>query len=137
MALNDVSLFEVLKTKLKWHQKRQTVLAQNVANADTPNYRASDLAKFEIAVPGVAGSALAMQQTSAKHMGIGSGSGRHGQNTIEERADTSFEVRPSRNAVSVDEQMAKMSDNAMGYHETAALMKRVVNMYKTATSKGR
>ena len=35
----------MLRTKLHWNQERQRLLAENVANADTPAFRPSDLAK--------------------------------------------------------------------------------------------
>lgn len=43
MAITDLPLFGMLKTKMRWHQARQSVLAQNIANADTPGFRPSDL----------------------------------------------------------------------------------------------
>ena len=48
MALDSIPLFTVLKSKMNWHQSRQTLLAQNVANADTPGYKGSDLADFKV-----------------------------------------------------------------------------------------
>ena len=44
MAITDLPLFSMLRTRMQWHQERQRLLAENVANADTPNYRPRDLA---------------------------------------------------------------------------------------------
>ena len=33
----------MLRRRMQWHQERQRLLAENVANADTPNYRVRDL----------------------------------------------------------------------------------------------
>ena len=41
--LMKLALFDALTEKMKWHQARQTLLAENVANADTPGYRGRDL----------------------------------------------------------------------------------------------
>ena len=38
-----ISLLSALTDKLRWTQQRQDLLAQNVANADTPNYRGQEL----------------------------------------------------------------------------------------------
>ena len=38
----------MLCERMQWQQARQQVLAQNVANADTPNYQAKDLAPHEL-----------------------------------------------------------------------------------------
>jgi len=44
MPISDIPILTMLRTRMQWHQERQRVLAENVANADTPNYRARDLA---------------------------------------------------------------------------------------------
>jgi flagellar basal-body rod protein FlgB len=43
MPIVDIPILSMLRTRMQWHQERQRVLAENVANADTPNYRARDL----------------------------------------------------------------------------------------------
>ena len=44
MAITDIPILSMLRTRMEWHQERQRVLAENVANADTPDYRPKDLA---------------------------------------------------------------------------------------------
>ena len=39
MAITDIPILQMLRTRLQWSQERQRVLAENVANSDTPNYR--------------------------------------------------------------------------------------------------
>ena len=41
MAISDMPIFSMLRTRMEWHQERQRVLAENVANADTPKYQAA------------------------------------------------------------------------------------------------
>ena len=43
MAISDLPMLSALRTKMQWHQERQRVLAENVSNADTPNFRPRDL----------------------------------------------------------------------------------------------
>ena len=40
-------LFALAERRLEWIDQRQRVLAQNIANADTPSYRAHDLSPFQ------------------------------------------------------------------------------------------
>ena len=47
MDFNKMSLFGMVKSKLAWLGQRQEVLAQNIANSDTPKYRASDLKPYD------------------------------------------------------------------------------------------
>jgi len=42
MPIVDIPILSMLRTRMQWHQERQRVLAENVANADTP-LRARDL----------------------------------------------------------------------------------------------
>ena len=42
MPISDIPILSMLRTRMQWHQARQQVLAENVANADTPNYQARD-----------------------------------------------------------------------------------------------
>ena len=39
-------LLSALTEKMKWHQARQSLLAENVANAETPGYKGRDLKAF-------------------------------------------------------------------------------------------
>ena len=43
MPISDMPIFSMLRTRMQWHQERQRVLAENVANADTPRFRPHDL----------------------------------------------------------------------------------------------
>ena len=54
MPISEIPIFSMLRTKMQWHQERQRVLAENVSNADTPNFRPRDLAplKFDGRTPG-------------------------------------------------------------------------------------
>ena len=38
MAINDLPILSALRTKMQWHQERQRVLAENISNANTPNF---------------------------------------------------------------------------------------------------
>ena len=43
MGLSDIPILSMLRTRLQWAQERQRVLAENVANSDTPNFQPRDL----------------------------------------------------------------------------------------------
>ncbi len=43
MPISDIPIFSMLRTKMQWHQERQRLLAENVANADTPKFQPRDL----------------------------------------------------------------------------------------------
>ena len=51
MAITDIPILSMLRMRLEWAQARQKVLAQNVANADTPSYQARDVAQVKFETP--------------------------------------------------------------------------------------
>ena len=58
MATDDISIFAMLKSRLGYLSDRQQVIAQNVANSDTPGFTPKDLKPFTL--PGAGGAALAL-----------------------------------------------------------------------------
>ncbi|HUB43399.1 MAG TPA: flagellar basal body protein, partial [Acetobacteraceae bacterium] len=46
MDPTQIGLFSLAERRLAWADQRQAVLAQNIANAATPNFQPSDLPSF-------------------------------------------------------------------------------------------
>jgi flagellar basal-body rod protein FlgB len=130
MAISDIPILAMLRTRMQWHQQRQQVLAQNVANADTPSYRPLDLAepKFDLPAPG--GTQLQLARTDAGHLGgFGGASELKGD-------PNQYQVRPAGNAVSLEDEMLKVASNNMDYQAATQLYSRSLGMLKTAMGKG-
>src|SRR5215475_14289721 len=134
MAINDLPVLSALRTKMQWHQERQRVLSENVANSDTPSFRPRDLVepKFDStgAVTGAMGP-LSMQRTSAAHIASFSGSDSFDQNR-----KVGFQTRPAGNAVSLEEEMMKVAANQMDYAAVTSLYSKSLHLLKTAIGKG-
>ena len=134
MAITDIPIFSMLRTRMQWAQERQRVLAENIANADTPNYRARDLVPPQFDDEGIAASASAMpvalRRTQPGHLG-GSGSSQSDFRS----AHAAYESGPGGNAVNLEEEMMKVAANQMDYQTTTALYTRNVNLLKTALGK--
>ncbi len=129
MPIYDVPLFSMLRTRMQWHQDRQQVLADNVANADMPKFRPRDLVPPEINKPSLGKSApLNVMQTDSGHL-----SGLSGNNSAQFRTTTGgYEVRPSGNAVDLEDEMIKVAANQMDYQTATTLYSRSLNLLKTA-----
>ena len=56
MSINDIPALAALRTKMQWHQERQRVLSENVANSDTPNFKPRDLVDPKIDLTGASAS---------------------------------------------------------------------------------
>ena len=130
MAITDIALFSMLRSRMQWGQERQRVLSENVANADTPNYRPLDLAppKFD-RTQQVAG-AIALVRTETGH--------------IASSTDTSsrfaslragYDVRPTGNAVNLEDEMIKVAANQMDFQQVATLYTRSLSLLKAAVGK--
>ena len=117
---------------MHWHQERQRLLSENVANADTPGFKPRDLAPPDVGrnAPAV-GSYLTLTRTAAGHMGT-SGA-EPGRFNVANRGAT--EVRPGGNAVSLEDEMIKVAANQMDYQAATSLYTRSLGLLKTAMGK--
>jgi flagellar basal-body rod protein FlgB len=135
MAITDIPILSMLRTKLEWHQERQRVLAQNVANADTPRFRPQDLAepKFESSRVATATPLMnvSLAQTETGHIqGMGLSA-----SPFATARQKNYEVRPTGNAVNLEDEMMKVAANQMDYQAATALYTRGLNLIKIALGK--
>jgi flagellar basal-body rod protein FlgB len=129
MPITDIPILSMLRTRMEWHQARQRVLAENVANADTPSYRARDLAppNFQEAL---AEPVVALERTDANHI-----SGDSGGSPFGDANDPHYEVRPGGNSVNSEDEMMKVASNQMDFDAVAALYSRSLALIKLAVGK--
>jgi flagellar basal-body rod protein FlgB len=130
MPISDIPILSMLRTRMQWHQERQRVLAENVANVDTPNYRARDLAQpnFEHALRT---ASFSLARTDSGHIGGTEGAGSQ----FAEDANHRYEVRPRGNAVSHEDEMLKLAGNQMDYEAVTSLYTHSLALIKTAFGK--
>jgi flagellar basal-body rod protein FlgB len=135
MAINDLPILSALRTKMQWHQERQRVLAENISNANTPNFRPSDLVqpKFDGRGTNVSGGmgALAMMRTSSTHIAVSGG----GPSFRDDGGRNAFLTKPAGNSVNLEDQMLKVSANQMDYAAATSLYSRSLGLLKTAIGK--
>ena len=135
MAITDIPILSMLRTRLDWSQARQRVLAENVANADTPNFRARDLAPLRFDDPPLVSSKMAsgisLTRTDSDHLeGVGLS-----RSPFPNGKTRAYEVRPGGNAVNIEEEMMKVAANQMDFQTATALYTRSLNLIKTALGK--
>jgi flagellar basal-body rod protein FlgB len=133
MSINDIPALAALRTKMQWHQERQRVLAENVANSDTPNFKPRDLVDPKIDVSGAnasGGGTLAMMRTSGVTLSPSGAPDSFDQNT-----KVGFETRPAGNAVNLEDEMLKVSSNQMDYAAVTSLYSSRLHLLKVAIGK--
>ena len=130
MNLGALSVFSMATAKMGWLNERQTVLAQNIANADTPNYRAKDLKKQIFS--GLTDSAIKMSMVrTAKGHIVGTGT-KADFRIIKEKNKDVYEVNPNKNSVVMEEQLMKISESSMSHKLASNIYKKNLSMFKMA-----
>jgi flagellar basal-body rod protein FlgB len=126
MDLTKIPILEALTKRMAWLGERQAVLAQNVANADTPGYVAKDVSPPDFsALVASAGGKLGLTVTDPGHIvpvSVG-GSFKHVPQKAGERA-------PDGNGVRVEDQMMKISDTANDFALTTSLYRQQIGLLK-------
>lgn len=121
---------QMLGTQMRYLTQRQGVLSQNVANIDTPGYTARDLKPLDFkSMAAAAGQQLPMRATSGKHFTQGVGSNNGGYRAQEMRG---FDVSPTDNNVSLDQEMAKISETGAQYQVSSNLYRKFTQLYRSA-----
>jgi len=132
MPLSLDSYLGVQTQALNVGSKRMEVLADNLANVDTPNYKARDIDfKAALAQAGSADAPLALTTTSAGHVGGTSANGD---------ADTTGALKyrtplaPSLDGNTVDAQLeqAAFADNTVRYQATLTFLSARLKNLMTA-----
>lgn len=132
VALTDLPVFQALKSKMQWHQVRQGVLAENVANADTPRYRAKEVESYSFEDHiGRQEFGLQTTRTDTGHM-TGMISAVSQGKLVEKDM---FEITPNGNNVVLEEQMMKVTENQMDFQAASTLYSKGLGLIRTALSK--
>ncbi len=128
------NIFAVLGKRMDWLSQRQQVLAQNVANADTPQYVPRDLDEAEF------GRILRNQlrpvdptTTQAAHL---QGTAQRGGPANSTRQNDPYETSPSGNAVIIEEQLINVTKTQSDYQMIVNLYRKHMDMVRTALGRG-
>lgn len=134
MNFNDLPLLSMLKSRLGYLNERQRVIAENVANSDTPGYSPSDMKPFTVpgmgsgAVPPLQMAQVSPSLTSAAHL---QGKPLKSSAWKVQKAPDS-ETRLDGNQVVLEEQMMKMNDARMNYNAAINFYEQTMSMIQTA-----
>lgn len=125
MDLTGIGLFSLAEQRLAWVDKRQQLLAQNIANADTPGFQPRDLAPFA----GELARAVSPARTSPLHLsGFTTGGMGAAQVLPRERA-------PDGNAVSVDDELTKVADTDSTHELVTNIYRKYIDMFRATLGK--
>lgn len=126
-SLADDDLLSALGVKLKHLNQRQSVISQNIANSDTPGYKARDLADINFHSVG-GGMGVQLQATSPNHISDANSATKFKYLEQKNSGSTTLDG----NNVNLEEQMLKMAQTDMEYNKTVGLMRQINGLVRTA-----
>ena len=135
MPINFQTALGVHEQALYTRARRTEVLGANMANADTPGYKARDL-DFKAALANAQGSSrqLSTAQTQSGHIAA-QGSGGVNDSSLKYR--NPYQPSEDGNTVELHVEQANFADNAIRYQATLTFLGSKFNGIKTALTGGR
>jgi len=141
MDVSSIPIMAALKKRMQWLSSNQSVLSENISNADTPGYSAKRLEKqdFSNLVNGMGegaserASATQMKKSNGKHYSAGGGAASEFTVKTEDKGEKSL----SGNSVVLEDEMLKLADNQMEHGMVVNLYKKNMQLLKIAMGKGR
>jgi flagellar basal-body rod protein FlgB len=133
MDLTSIPLLDVLRQRMSWLSARQSLLSQNVANADTPGFAARDLKPldFEKLLNGSGVAAPGLAVTDPRHLTASSSA----PTGFAEQAGGDASTDITGNSVSVEEEMMKVADTQAQYQAATNIYAKAISMMRTAIDK--
>ncbi len=123
--MSNLQLVSLAMQKSEWLAARQSVIAQNIANANTPSYKVRDLMPFEAVL---ANTGLEMAATSSRHMAVAEQGGSASIVTTPSNGDMTF----NGNNVSLEGEMAKLGETTSQYALSTSIIKSFHKMMMLA-----
>jgi flagellar basal-body rod protein FlgB len=133
--LGGIGIFRGIMAKMNWLDQNQQVISQNIANSDTPGYRAQTLKKTDFAsYLGSSGGKsntvnITMAATNSSHFGaIDKGYTNPG----EMKQKKIYEASPDDNSIVIEEQLFNANKNSTEYQIASDLYRRSTGMIRMA-----
>ena len=115
-------LLELAERRLAWVDSRQRLLAQNIANADTPGWKPRDTAEFSV-VGSAANASFA--RTDPRHL-------LPSLVSAPSSGKTGRESAPDGNAVSLDDQLARLAETETAHDLASDIYKKYLGFFRLA-----
>jgi flagellar basal-body rod protein FlgB len=126
MSQTGIAVFDMAEQRLAWADRRQAILARNVANAATPGFRPHDVKPFSLLRTAPAGP---LARTNPRHLA----STAMSSDLLQEGPAGDVHA-PDGNAVSLDRQLIKVADTANIHAMTTAIYRKYLAMFAIAVN---
>jgi len=127
--LENIGLMKGIGGKMNWLNQRSVVLSENIANADTPRYRPSDLKEIDF------GSVMSAAQNKPRINQVATDSAHIGANpkvgeSKSARLKDVYEIAPAENSVILEQQLFKAQEIMADYNMMTNLYRKNIGMIK-------
>jgi len=133
MALDDIPLFAMLRGRLGYLSERQRLIAENVANADTPGYAPRDLKPFTLPTAStLVMASVAPALTSPRHL---AGVAPRPRPAYKPQTMADSETTLDGNAVVLEEEMMKLTQARMDFDAAIGFYQKSLGLLRLAARK--
>jgi flagellar basal-body rod protein FlgB len=129
MDANHIGLFDLAEQRLAWANQRQALLAENIANVNTPGYKPHDIQAFATKL--AQAQSIAPARTQPNHL-----AGTTAPAAPNEVVDRTHLHSADGNAVSLDEQLVKLADTETAHSLVTSIYRAYLGMFNTALGRG-
>jgi len=120
----NLALFQTAAAKARHAGSAQTAVARNIANADTPGYRAKHAVSFDASLG--TRSKMNMQMTRPSHLQAAS------RQMDIAFVDAQVEASPNGNTVSIEEEMLMATQISSDHNQALAVYRHTMTVLRTA-----
>ena len=125
---NFMNKIDLIKKALNYSWKRNEIISNNIANADTPNYKAKDL-DFKSFFDEQLNNNLKLNTTDTRHIQSISES----ENIVINKETI---TRLDQNTVDIEKEMSNLVKNSLYFEGLVAQLNREINKLKTVINEG-
>jgi len=121
-----IHLFNIAARQAEWLSTRQAAIARNIANADTPGFKATDTVAFESVLER---TELSLARTDARHFAVSDAI----VPAVRQERGGSWDTVHSGNNVSLENELIKLGDGNRAYALNTGVTKAFHRMMLTGT----
>lgn len=121
----NIELIRMARAMGQHVSQRQAIVARNIANADTPGFRAQDVTPFEDSYR--QGGDLSLRMTNMRHLGT-PGWSPDGTRVVA----TETGVSPNGNSVSIEAEMLKAAELKRSHDLSLGIYRSALNLMRTS-----
>ena len=129
MGLDSISFFKNASQRMQWLGSRQKVISENVANSDTPGFKAKDVTSFSKMLEST--QKAGMTTTNVRHI---SGNAQNVSGINTEVDKEAWSETMDGNTVVLEQQTIKSNEISEGYQLAARLYRKGYDLLNLAAT---